>query len=927
MHSILRQRVAAGVLIAAAAVALSGCGGGPTERELIASARENLANKKPEAAVVQLKSALQKSDESGEARFLLGEALLATGAPALAVLELEKARELQYSPEAVIPMLAKALVVTGQAKKVADTFGKLNLSDPAATADLKTTLAIAYGALGQADLAEAAVKAALQLNPKNSTARLQQATLLGRRFATDEALALVDGVIADEPKLREAWQLKGGLLVGGKGDEKAGVKAYREALAIDARFLPAHSALIRLALRNDDVPAFKAQFAELQKALPKHPETLYYQAQLALSEGDVKGAREQITQLLRTAPDNARVQFLAGSAEVRAGALLLAETHLVKAVQLAPEMAEARRLLAHTYLRSGQTDRVFPLLDPLLKQARPDAAALDLVAEAYLQNGDLSRAETLFAQVAKINPNDPRAQTALALAQINKGNAEAGFARLEAAAARDSGTATDLALISVRMRRNELDAALKAIDRLQAKAADKPLAYNLRGRVLALRKDAAGARASFERAVSVDAVFTPAILSLAAMDMAEKKPGDARKRIEALLAREPKNYGALMALVDVQRSLGAKPEDIGKLLADAVKLNPAEVTPRLMLIDHRLRQQDLKGANDAAQEAVAAVPDNLQLVDALGRAQLAAGQAQQAITAFGRVAAAQPTLAAPQLQLADAYLLAKDVPAAIKSLRRAVEITPNLLPAQRGLIKIATVEKRFDDAIAGAREIQKQRPKDPVGFMAESEVRLVQKQWDPAIAAMRAALDRSRSTEIATFVHVLYGKAGRPADADLFAAEWEKSFPRDAAFQTHLGASAIGRSDLPAAEARFRRVAALRPDDPLALNNLAWTLAVQGKGGGVTLAQRAVELQPGSAAMMDTLALALAADNQLPKAIEWQRKAVAKAPEAPNFRLGLAKLLVKTGDKPAARTELDTLAKLGNKFAGQAEVAALLKLL
>ncbi len=915
------------MLLVAAVFALNGCGVGPSETELIASAKDNVAKKKPEAAILQLKSALQKNGQSAEARFLLGETLLATGAPALAVVELEKARELKYSPDALNPVLARALVGTGQAKKVADSFGQVSLTDPTAAADLKTTLAIAYAALGQADLAEAAVKAALQLNSKNSTARLQQATLLGRRAATDEALTIVEGVIAEEPKRREAWQLKGDLLLGGKGDEAAGVKAYREALAIDPRFLPAHSALITLALRKNDVPALKAQVGELQKALPKHPETLYYQAQLALSEGDVKGAREQITQLLRTAPDNARVQLLAGSAELRAGALLQAQSHLFKAVQLAPELSAARLLLARSYLRSGQTDRIFPLLDPLLKQARPDADALELAAEAHLQNGDLAKAEALFVQVAKANPNDPRAQTALALAQINKGNAGAGFAQLEATAARDPGTAVDLALIAARMRRSEFDQALKAIDSLQAKAADKPQPYNLRGRVLALRKDSAGARTSFEKAVSVDPVFMPAILSLAAMDMAEKKPDDARKRLEALLAREPRNYRALMALVDVQRSLGAKPETIDKLLADAVKLNPTEVAPRLMLIDHRLAQRDIKGANVAAQEAVAAVPDNLQLLDASGRAQLAAGQAQQALAAFGKVAAAQPTLTAPQLQLADAYLQAKDVPAAIKSLRRAVEITPNLLPAQRGLIKIAIAEKRFDDAIAGAREIQKQRPKDPVGFMVESEIRVVQKQWDPAIVAMRAALDRSRSTEIATFLHVLYGKAGRTADADRFAVDWEKSFPRDAAFQTHLGATAIGSKDLVAAEARFRKVTALRPDDPLALNNLAWVLVAQGKPGALPLAQRAVELQPGSAAMMETLALALAADNQLPKAIEWQRKAVAKAPEAPNFRLGLARLLVKAGDKPGARAELDTLAKLGGKFAGQAEVATLLKAL
>jgi predicted Zn-dependent protease len=78
---------------------------------------------------------------------------------------------------------------------------------------------------------------------------------------------------------------------------------------------------------------------------------------------------------------------------------------------------------------------------------------------------------------------------------------------------------------------------------------------------------------------------------------------------------------------------------------------------------------------------------------------------------------------------------------------------------------------------------------------------------------------------------------------------------------------------------------------------------------------------------MDTLALALAAEGQLPKAIEWQRKAIAKSPDDAFYKLNLAKLLIKSGDKIAARAELANLAKLGGKFAGQAEVSELMKTL
>ncbi len=68
-----------------------------------------------------------------------------------------------------------------------------------------------------------------------------------------------------------------------------------------------------------------------------------------------------------------------------------------------------------------------------------------------------------------------------------------------------------------------------------------------------------------------------------------------------------------------------------------------------MLIAHRLSQRETSSALTAAQDAAAVLPDNLQVLNALGQAQLAAGDVQQAISSFGKVAAAQPTSPQPQL--------------------------------------------------------------------------------------------------------------------------------------------------------------------------------------------------------------------------------------------------------------------------------------
>ena len=76
---------------------------------------------------------------------------------------------------------------------------------------------------------------------------------------------------------------------------------------------------------------------------------------------------------------------------------------------------------------------------------------------------------------------------------------------------------------------------------------------------------------------------------------------------------------------------------------------------------------------------------------------------------------------------------------------------------------------------------------------------------------------------------------------------------------------------------------------------------------------------------MDTLATALASDKQFPKAIELQKQAIAKAPNAPSFQLTMAKIYLQSGDKAQARSVLETLLKPGKDFPQRNEAETLLK--
>ena len=90
-------------------------------------------------------------------------------------------------------------------------------------------------------------------------------------------------------------------------------------------------------------------------------------------------------------------------------------------------------------------------------------------------------------------------------------------------------------------------------------------------------------------------------------------------------------------------------------------------------------------------------------------------------------------------------------------------------------------------------------------------------------------------------------------------------------------------------------------------------------------AEQANQLAPNQPALMDTLGVLQVEQGQVAKGTALLRKAVELAPQAVDIRLNYARALIKSGDKSAARSELETLGKLGDKYARQSEVNELLK--
>ncbi len=909
-----------------ALVILAGCSKENPD-DLVASAKTYIAKNDPRAAIIQLKNALQKKPDAAEARFLLGQATLAVGDPVSATIDLQRALDQGYPADKVLPVLLEAQLAQGKADLVVREYANKRYDDPKLTAAVQTALASAYGALGQPEKSKAAVAAALAAAPDDTKALLFQARLLAEQGRVDDGLATVDRLVRQEAGNADVWYAQGDLLWHGKRDDAAAEKAYRKAVEVNPGHVPSRSALVALLLARDDTKAAAPEIDALRKLPGQQVAAAFFDAQSAYQSGNIGRAHELIQQVLKASPDSPSALQLDGAVALSMRSLLAAERSLTKALQLQPKLTMARRLLAQTYLRSGDPDKALAALAPHLAGGEPRPADLSLAGEAWLQKGDRAKAEGLFkrAMASEAEGERTRTRTALALLELDKNRSEAALGELQAIASADKSTYADLALVTVHLRQGDIKRALDAIGRLEAKAPDKPDAPYLRGTVLLQQNQRAGAREAFEKAVTKDPVYIPAVAQLVALDLADNKPEQARARFEKVLATDKGNVGALLGLSALRERTGAKPDEVLQPLREAVKQNPGDVNARLRLVDALLNQHEPKQALEAAQQATGAMPDSIELLDALGRAQTASGNTEQAIGTFNKLTSLAPQTPQPYMRLAAIALSQGNTDVAARHLRKAIDITPNLVTAQQMLMGIELRNKRSAEALAIARKVQQQRPQELTGFMWEADIQAAQTDAAGAADIYRTLFKRFQRTDPLVKMHVALLQLGRKAEADAAAKSWLAQHPNDVAFHLYLGDVALAHQEYEPAADRFRFVLKLQPDNVSALNNLAWVLARQGKPGAVDSARQALLLRPRTPTLMDTLAFALASEKQYDEAIRVQKEAIALSPDTPTLKLTLARIYVDAGKKGEAKTELLALQKMGDKFPGQPEVKRLLE--
>ena len=905
-RSRITRRFAA-VLVALFALVAGGCAEkAASPDQLLANAKQARDKGQYRSAIIHLKNLLQKSPQHAEGRYLLGVTYNDAGDIRSAEAELRRAVDLRYDRAKIT--LGRPLIRMGEYQKVLDQIPPDANVGNTLQAEILTMRALATIGLGRRPEGRALLEQALAKEPEYADALLGLAMLAATERKPDEAMALAERAVASAPKNADAWLAKGDF-ARIKGDKAAALAAYQKILEFSPENVTARLNIASIQIADGNFDTARKQLDEARKIAPEVPLAKYLWALLEYRQKKYAAAREAVLQALKVTPDHLPSLLLAGMTEYALGSHEQAQSYLRVVVERAPGYLYARNMLIASLAKSGQTQRAIELLQPGLQQAPDDGMLMSIAGEVYLQNNELDKAVHYFERAAKLDPKSAGARIGLGVSRMASGDADRALADLESAAQLDSENyQADMLLVMSHVGRANYDQALQAMQSLEKKQPKNPLTYHLKASIYAAKKDAVTARKYYEQALALNPAYIPSATALAELDLQDKKPAEARRRLEAMLEKDRNNAQALIALAELGPRVGAKPPEVIAWLERARRASPAAVPPQLMLARAYAESGDMKKALEVAQQAQVANPDNLQVLDMLAAIQASAGAKEQSLATYHKLAAMQPKSVMTLFRLAVAQTANRDQRGAAETLRKVVALQPDFVDAQMALAALEIEAKRYSAATKIAQHLQKIAVKSPVGFILEGDVSMAENKFPQAAKAYESAYRIGRNSSVLVKQHAALTRGGKSAEANTLLEQRLKEAPEDMAVRLYIGEISLSNGNYPGAIEQYEWMLKKYPEDVLVLNNLAYAYQQAKDSRALETAERAYKLQPANAQVVDTLGWILVQQGNTKRGLELLQKAVALAAKpAPGHRYHYAQALIKTGDRARARQELQRL--------------------
>lgn len=640
-------------------LAAAGCGTDPeyAKQEYLKSGDRYVAEQKYNEAVVQYRNALQQDAKFAEARLKLAQTYEKLNDPRNAFREYVRAADLL--PDNVEAQLKSAafLLASRQFEDAKARAVKALAKDPK-NVDAQVILGNALAGLKNFDEAVTELEEAVRLDPNSAVAYASLGAAQASTGSKQEAEAAFRKAVETNPNLSAA-HLALAQFLWSSGRPKEAESSLLKAAELDPGNSLAHRALAAFYIGTRR----PAEAEPHLKSLAGADQTASGTTKLGLA--DYYLAMNRPDDAMKVLEGLAAQKGSASAAQTRIAAIDFVrkqgpQAHKVidEVLQRDPKYVPALLVKARFLLAERKIDEALAKALAATASDRASIQAHYLVGSLYRLKNERDKAIASFTEVLKLNPQASAAQFQLAQLNLARGDAETGVTLAQSAAKTAPGNpAVQLTLARGLLMKRQTAQAERIARALVARFPKSAAAHSLAGSVAAQKRDLAGARASFSRALELDPSGFEPLRGLVVLDLAAKKPEAAWSRIEARLKATPdrKPDLALSLLAAQVRVSTGKLDDAEALLGQTIENDPTALQAYGMLGRLYASRGKLDAARTTFEEILKREPESVPTHTMLAIIAESQGKTAEARQRYERILKIDPNAAVAANNLAYMY--------------------------------------------------------------------------------------------------------------------------------------------------------------------------------------------------------------------------------------------------------------------------------
>ena len=805
------------------------------------------------AAQVELRNLVRAAPDDAGLHLRMAHLQMKLADPVAAEKEFQAAIDHGGDRWSILPALAEAMLAQS---RYADTLALLPEAGPTPNATTGLLLLRSIAQLGMQDLgaAEQTGAAAEAAAPGSADAVLIAARLAAARGDLGATRGHIEQVLTLDPARVEALLMHERLLTAA-GDRPGALAAADRAVRAAPWSAQARIARANQSLYAGQDDAAQADVRAVLAAQPRFTEAVYLNAVLMARHGRTADAASELTRL--ESANFAPAVYYQAMTALQLGRLESAAVFARRYVALSPADPDGHRLLARAELALKRPDQAVAALQRAVQAAPHDPVTLGMLGQTFGTLGQTSEALAAYERAVHEAPDDPAALTALGIAQAKAGHPRDAMTSLERALTLAPGAQdARAALVGAALDADEIERAAAALKRLQQEAGPTEPAMLLAGLLRLRQGDVPEAQRAFAAVLQAHPESDAARLSLAGTHMLRGERQAGLDLMITVLAHNPANLAALNAAIPAMLAEGRMTDAIEALKA-ARRAEPRQLLLAAMLADAYLLGGQPAQAVAVLEDARDARTNPPGLLALLARAQTAAGKADDAVATSRALLAAWPG----NLQA----------------------MTAIVVDAQRDGLTAA---------LDMAATLRRDEANMPMAGALKGDALMRAGHGDDAANAYAAEQAIKPSTALALRQAAAHAAASRDDQAAKVLRAWLSSDPGSVETAQMLAQLDVKAKRWDDAQAHLGTVLAARPDDAMALNNLAWVYASIGDARARGTAQRAYLLAP-TADASDTLGWVMVQEGEAGRALPLLERARNIRPDAPGIRYHLGVAMMK----------------------------------